>query len=77
MISGHPKTKVFVSNCGLNGVFEALYHAVPIVCIPMFGDHYDVATRVRIKEIGIEIPLEELTSQVLVEAVKTVLEDSR
>jgi hypothetical protein len=35
---GHPNTKVFVSHCGKNGQYEALYHAVPIVCTPIFGD---------------------------------------
>ncbi|XP_072037321.1 UDP-glucuronosyltransferase 2B7-like [Amphiura filiformis] len=74
---GHPKTKIHVSHCGLNGVYEALYHAVPIVCIPMFGDHHDAAARVKSKGIGVEVALEGLTSAAVVDAVKTVMEDNR
>ncbi|XP_005110284.1 UDP-glucuronosyltransferase 1-6-like [Aplysia californica] len=35
---GHAKVKVFVSHCGKNGQYEALYHAVPMLCLPLFGD---------------------------------------
>lgn len=46
---GHPNTKVFVSHCGKNGQYEALYHAVPVVATPMFGDQPYNAERMRIK----------------------------
>ncbi|KAL8603855.1 hypothetical protein ACOMHN_049674 [Nucella lapillus] len=35
---GHPHTKVFVSHCGKNGLYETLYHAVPVVATPLFVD---------------------------------------
>ena len=33
-VLGHPNLKMFISQCGNNGQFEALYHAVPILCLP-------------------------------------------
>ena len=35
---GHRNTKIFVTHCGNNGQFEGLYHAVPMIGYPMFGD---------------------------------------
>ncbi|KAM6980572.1 UDP-glucuronosyltransferase 2B31-like [Aplochiton taeniatus] len=36
---GHPKTKVFVSHGGTNGIFESIYHGVPIITIPAITGH--------------------------------------
>lgn len=48
-ILGHPNTMAFVSHCGKNGQYEALYHAVPVVATPMFGDQRYNAERMRVK----------------------------
>ncbi|KAL8573146.1 hypothetical protein ACOMHN_027406 [Nucella lapillus] len=45
----HAHTKVFVSHCGKNGQYEALYHAVPIVAFPLFLDQPYNAERARVK----------------------------
>nr|XP_054759806.1 UDP-glucuronosyltransferase 2C1-like [Lytechinus pictus] len=42
----HPKTRAFVYRGGNNGFYEAVYHAVPMVVIPFYGDQHDVAARV-------------------------------
>ena len=34
----HPKTKLFISHGGANGQFEALYHGIPMISFPVFGD---------------------------------------
>uniref|UniRef100_A0A914H5C1 glucuronosyltransferase n=1 Tax=Globodera rostochiensis TaxID=31243 RepID=A0A914H5C1_GLORO len=39
-ILGHPKTKAFVSHCGMNSVYESTFNGVPMVCVPFFGDQY-------------------------------------
>lgn len=48
---GHPKVRLFVSHCGKNGFFEALYHGVPILCTP-FHSH-TVGTGTRVNEFGV------------------------
>ncbi|XP_025115639.1 UDP-glucuronosyltransferase 2B33-like [Pomacea canaliculata] len=45
----HPNTRVFVSHCGKNGQYEALYHAVPVVATPIFADQSYNAERMRVK----------------------------
>ena len=33
---GHKKTVLFITHCGMHGVLEAIYNAVPMVGIPVF-----------------------------------------
>ncbi|XP_061733690.1 UDP-glucuronosyltransferase 2C1-like [Nerophis ophidion] len=53
---GHPKMKLFVAHGGTNGVQEAMYHAVPVVGIPLFFDQYD--NLLRLSERGAAIILQ-------------------
>ncbi|XP_066289194.1 UDP-glucuronosyltransferase 2C1-like [Branchiostoma lanceolatum] len=69
----HPKTRAFVSHAGLNGVYEALYHGVPMVCLPLFGDHPGNAARVVAKGLGVKLDFGTVTSDELYQAVRDVL----
>ncbi|KAM9828549.1 UDP glucuronosyltransferase 5 family, polypeptide E1 [Syngnathus typhle] len=44
---GHPKTKVFVTHGGTNGIYEAIYHGVPILGIPLIFDQHDNMVRMK------------------------------
>ncbi|XP_033646647.1 UDP-glucuronosyltransferase 2C1-like [Asterias rubens] len=44
---GHNKTKMFVYHGGANGAYEAIYHGVPVVGIPLFADQLDNMLRLR------------------------------
>ncbi|XP_014677583.1 PREDICTED: UDP-glucuronosyltransferase 2B7-like, partial [Priapulus caudatus] len=39
-ILGHPRTVAFVTHGGKNGLWEAIYHAVPMVAMPLAADQY-------------------------------------
>nr|CAD7256414.1 unnamed protein product [Timema shepardi] len=54
-ILGHPQTRVFFSHCGKQSVMEAVYHEVPIVAMPVFGDQIDVAGMLRAKGMGVVV----------------------
>ncbi|XP_033111223.1 UDP-glucuronosyltransferase 1-2-like [Anneissia japonica] len=76
-ILGHYKTKLFVTHAGLNGVYEAIYHAVPMVCIPFSGDQFNNAKRVTMRDLGIRIEAHGLTSDILYNAMIEVLENPK
>ncbi len=71
--SAHPLIKVFVYHCGLNGIWEAVYHGVPMVAIPLFGDQFDNAQRVVSRGMGVKLDITTLTSDELAKAIGIVI----
>ncbi|XP_066267605.1 UDP-glucuronosyltransferase 2C1-like [Branchiostoma lanceolatum] len=70
---GHPKTKVFINHAGYNGVCEALYHGVPMVCLPQFGDHPGNAAQVVARGLGVKLDIGTVTTDQLYQAILRVL----
>lgn len=66
---------LFVTHGGMNSVNEALYYGVPTVVVPMADDQPTVAQRVTELGLGTMIPFKTLTSQVLADQARTVLDD--
>ena len=46
-VLGHPAVKVFVTQAGINSLYEAIYHAVPVVSVPLIADQPINAQMVR------------------------------
>ncbi|KAK7113576.1 UDP-glucuronosyltransferase 2A1-like [Littorina saxatilis] len=74
---GHPNTKVFVSHCGKNGQYEALYHAVPVVATPLFYDQPYNAERMRVKGLAEVIDLRTSTAAEMTAAIMKVARQPR
>ncbi|XP_072022356.1 UDP-glucuronosyltransferase 2A1-like [Amphiura filiformis] len=72
---GHPQIKAFVYHCGMNGVWEAVYHGVPMVAVPLFGDQYDNAQRLVSRDMAVKVDITTLTSDELAQAIRTVISD--
>ncbi|XP_072166372.1 UDP-glucuronosyltransferase 2A2-like [Diadema setosum] len=72
-ILGHPKTRLFVFHGGNNGFYEAQYHAVPVVAIPLSGDGTDMAARAALRQLAVVIDKTMVTADRLYAAIKTVL----
>lgn len=77
VVPGHSNIKAFLSHGGLNSIFETMYHGVPVVGIPLFGDHYDTMTRVQAKGMGILLNWKTMTESELYEALVKVINDPR
>ncbi|XP_062054756.1 UDP-glucuronosyltransferase 2B13 [Lepus europaeus] len=72
---GHPKTKAFITHGGANGVFEAIYHGIPMVGIPLFGDQLDNIVYMKAKGAAVKLDLKTMSSADLLNALKTVIND--
>lgn len=68
------KADVFVSHCGMNSVSESLYFKVPLVMLPQTSEQKGVAERVLQLCAGIKAA--GLNGASVLDAIKTVLEDS-
>ncbi|XP_041470372.1 UDP-glucuronosyltransferase 2C1-like [Lytechinus variegatus] len=74
---GHNKTRVLMYQGGNNGLYEALYHAVPVVVIPLFADQSDIAARVTTRGMGLSLDIVTITSEKIVDALNAVIHDKK
>uniref|UniRef100_A0A8C5XVI7 glucuronosyltransferase n=1 Tax=Microcebus murinus TaxID=30608 RepID=A0A8C5XVI7_MICMU len=72
---GHPKTKAFITHGGANGVYEAIYHGVPMVGIPLFADQPDNIAHMKAKGAAVRVDFNTMSSTDLLSALKTVIND--
>ncbi|XP_012510948.1 PREDICTED: UDP-glucuronosyltransferase 2B31-like [Propithecus coquereli] len=71
----HPKTKAFITHGGANGVYEAIYHGVPMVGIPLFADQPDNIAHMKTKGAAVRVDFNTMSSTDLLNALKTVIND--
>uniref|UniRef100_A0AAQ6IF79 UDP-glucuronosyltransferase n=1 Tax=Anabas testudineus TaxID=64144 RepID=A0AAQ6IF79_ANATE len=72
---GHPKTKAFITHGGTNGIYEAIYHGVPMVGIPMFGDQPDNMVHMKSKGAAVILDFTSMKTEDLRDAVNTVINE--
>ncbi|KAK9973918.1 hypothetical protein ABG768_022035 [Culter alburnus] len=70
---GHPKTKAFITHGGTNGLYEAIYHGVPMVGLPLFADQPDNMMHMKTKGTAVVLDINTMESKDLADALKTVL----
>ncbi|XP_069834340.1 UDP-glucuronosyltransferase 2A2-like isoform X3 [Dendropsophus ebraccatus] len=70
---GHPKTKAFITHGGTNGIYEAIYHGVPMVGIPLFADQPDNIIHMKTKGMAVMLDINKMESKDLLDAVNTVI----
>ena len=46
-VLGHPGVKAFVTQAGINSIYEAVYHAKPTVAVPLITEQAESGQRVR------------------------------
>ena len=72
-ILGHPSTKLFVTHGGLNSFLEGVYHSVPMVVIPLFGDQHRQAILAENKGLGIALDKNIINEEDVTKAILAVL----
>lgn len=76
-VLGHPKTRLFIGHAGLNGMFESIYHGLPMILSPFFGDQFDNARFAKAAGFAEVLPVKKATAEELVSVIHKVLRDSR
>ncbi|KAJ8372973.1 hypothetical protein AAFF_G00272540 [Aldrovandia affinis] len=72
---GHPKTKAFITHGGTNGIYEAIYHGVPMVGIPLFADQPDNMVHMKAKGAAVILDYNTMQSKDIVDGLNTVIND--
>ncbi|XP_035531739.1 UDP glucuronosyltransferase 5 family, polypeptide G1 [Morone saxatilis] len=71
---GHPKTRAFVAHGGTNGMYEAIYHGVPVLGLPLLFDQFDNVLRLKVRGAARVVEAKSLTKEKFLEALKDILE---
>ncbi|XP_012354953.2 UDP-glucuronosyltransferase 2B11 isoform X3 [Nomascus leucogenys] len=72
---GHPKTRAFITHGGANGIYEAIYHGIPMVGIPFFWDQPCNIAHMEAKGAAVRLDFHTMSSTDLLNALKTVIND--
>ena len=70
---GHAKTRFFITHGGANGQMEALYHGVPMLTMPLFGDQKYNAKVSEDKGYGLTLDPYTFTAEQLTDAIENML----
>ncbi|XP_055023548.2 UDP-glucuronosyltransferase 2A1 [Misgurnus anguillicaudatus] len=74
---GHPKTKAFVTHGGTNGIYEAIYHGVPMLGLPLIFDQFDNMVRLQAKGVARVLDVTALDVDTLAQALKDILDENQ
>nr|XP_046243828.1 UDP-glucuronosyltransferase 3A1-like [Scatophagus argus] len=74
---GHKQARLFITHGGQNSLLQAVYHAVPVLAIPLFGDQFDNVVRAETKGLGLTIRPTQITRELLSSTIQTLMQDSR
>nr|XP_045604546.1 UDP-glycosyltransferase UGT5-like [Procambarus clarkii] len=76
-ILAHDKVKVFITHGGLLSMQEAIYHATPLLAIPIYGDQPRNGKFVRDSSLGDYLVWEELTEDMIIDAITKIINDPK
>nr|CAD7261547.1 unnamed protein product [Timema shepardi] len=76
-ILDHPNMRAFIFQGGLHSAQEALYHAVPVIGIPVLAEQLQNVRMIQKRGFGVLVDFFNLSSSSLKWALKEVLEDPR
>ena len=74
-ILAHPNTKLFITHCGNNGQYEAVYHGVPMIGFPLFAEQHHNCMRMEDKGVGKCLSVHTFTPGLLTAHINTVIGD--
>nr|QIK00375.1 UDP-glycosyltransferase [Xylotrechus quadripes] len=76
-ILAHPNTKLFITHGGLLSTTETIYHGVPVLTLPIFGDQKVNAARAQMNGFGISLSYSDITEESFTDALHNLLNDPK
>ncbi|XP_046981238.1 UDP-glycosyltransferase UGT5-like [Schistocerca americana] len=76
-ILGHKNVKLFITHGGLLSLQEAVYHAVPVLGVPIFSDQRVNVNQAEGKGYAIKLFFSDVTEEFLLQAINEVLSNPR
>ncbi|XP_071453943.1 UDP-glycosyltransferase UGT5-like [Hetaerina americana] len=76
-VLAHPNVKLFITHGGLLSLQEATARGVPVVGIPFYGDQDSNMVRINDLNAGVTLDANNLTSDNILNAIQTVLDDPK
>lgn len=76
-ILAHPNVKLFVTHGGLGSIVESMYHGVPIVGTPIFGDQIPNVEIVVSNGWGVKVDFKSMNETLLYDGIRKVLDEPR
>ncbi|KAM5192177.1 UDP-glucuronosyltransferase 3A1-like [Mantella aurantiaca] len=70
---GHSKVRLLVTHGGMNSLLEAVYHGVPVLGIPLFGDQNENLSRVKARQMGTFILPEQLKAEHFANTIQHII----
>ncbi|XP_037939262.1 UDP-glucosyltransferase 2-like [Teleopsis dalmanni] len=74
-ILAHPNVKLFITHGGLLSTMEAIYHAKPVIGLPVFYDQFLNVARAVKTGFGLSADLKKLDTQSLRSKIESILND--
>lgn len=76
-ILAHPNVRLFITHGGLLSTTESLYHGVPVIGIPVFGDQHLNMAKAERGGYGLSVSYQDISEERLTVAIETILQDSK
>ncbi|CAH1102049.1 unnamed protein product [Psylliodes chrysocephalus] len=76
-ILAHPNVKLFITHGGLLSTLETIYHGVPVLALPVFGDQKLNAAKMETLGYGVKLSFSAITEEDLTEALNKILNDPK
>lgn len=72
-IFAHKNVKLFIGHGGVFGIQEAIYHGIPMILFPFFGDQHLNGFKIEQRGIGLVQSMKEITAEGLLKSVNTIV----
>ncbi len=75
LVLGHANARVFITHGGLQGTQEAIYHAIPLLCLPFGNDQIANAKKATREGFGISLDWSTLNEDTLHDSLTQLIND--